>query len=407
MSDFAVGWSTENQESMKSDASLQAGQGTLGVPADCVFYQTICLPGIGVIDGAWDHRERTDAYLGHIDFRRKRVLDVGPANGFFSFEMERRGAEVVAIDLGKEADWDAVPHPDIDVAFLRGALRDNVQLVENAFWFAHKRLNSSVRLIYGSVYDTPNLINRVDVALMSNVLQHFRDPFRAIEQVAKVVGETIIITESLWLDDQDFVSSPSMRLLPNSAILEVNHSWWQVSPTLVIEILKLLSFQGIRCRFHQQRFNGTPVDKRKGLIARSIPHFTVTGTRTGNFRVAFSAGWHDEERSEECVWRWSSHKQASISIKVPIDEACRVQFSFELATIRNQDVQVYFNGSIVWRGEITHMPQPIHLQELELNPGQNFLQINGANEPTKAADNDGRRIGLRISNFNAVTTTRT
>jgi SAM-dependent methyltransferase len=167
---------------MKADASLQAGQDTLGIPPDCMFYQTTCLTGIGVINGQWDHREHTNAYLGDIDFKGKRVLDVGPASGFFSFEMEKRGAEVVAIELGKEADWDAVPHPDIDGAFLRDALRDSVRLIENAFWFTHELLKSNVRLIYGSVYDTPNLINKVDVALMGNVLQHFRDPFRAIEQ---------------------------------------------------------------------------------------------------------------------------------------------------------------------------------------------------------------------------------
>src|ERR1700746_2035746 len=32
------------------------------------------------------------------DLRGKRVLDIGAWDGWFSFEMERRGAEVVAID---------------------------------------------------------------------------------------------------------------------------------------------------------------------------------------------------------------------------------------------------------------------------------------------------------------------
>src|SRR5438270_11281842 len=103
---------------MKADASSQAGQGTLGVPPDCIFYQTICLPGIGVINGQWDHREHTNAYLGDIDFTGKRILDVGPANGFFSFEMEERGAEVVALDLSEEADRHAVPWPNTQGALL-------------------------------------------------------------------------------------------------------------------------------------------------------------------------------------------------------------------------------------------------------------------------------------------------
>jgi predicted nicotinamide N-methyase len=37
-----------------------------------------------------------DPYLGNFDFVGKRVLDVGAASGFLTFEMEKRGAEVVA-----------------------------------------------------------------------------------------------------------------------------------------------------------------------------------------------------------------------------------------------------------------------------------------------------------------------
>jgi SAM-dependent methyltransferase len=263
---------------VKGDASLQAGQDTFGVPADCAFYQTICLPEIGVIEGFWDHRDATDVYLGHADFKGKRVLDIGPANGFFAFEMEKRGATVVAIDLGNDADWDAVPHPGVEMASLKEILRNNVRLVENAFWFAHKRLNSKVQLVYGSVYDTPKLIDRVDVALMSNVLQHFRDPFRAIEQVTKVASETMIITESLWVDDDNFMANPMMRLIPTVTVPDCNHSWWQVSPSLVIEILRLLDYPHIKCELHKQRFNGPPEDRRMRLI----PHFTIIGTRASS-----------------------------------------------------------------------------------------------------------------------------
>jgi 2-polyprenyl-3-methyl-5-hydroxy-6-metoxy-1,4-benzoquinol methylase len=71
-----------------------------------------------------------------------------------------------------------------------------------------------VQLIYGTVYDVPQLVKEVDVALMSNVLQHFRDPLLAIQRVAKVVKETMVITETIWHDDQAFIDSTSMRLLP-------------------------------------------------------------------------------------------------------------------------------------------------------------------------------------------------
>jgi len=51
------------------------------IPDDCLFYQTIALPGYGTIEGCWDHRDHLDAYLGHTDFAGKHVLDVGPGSG--------------------------------------------------------------------------------------------------------------------------------------------------------------------------------------------------------------------------------------------------------------------------------------------------------------------------------------
>jgi 2-polyprenyl-3-methyl-5-hydroxy-6-metoxy-1,4-benzoquinol methylase len=53
------------------------------------------------------------------DLTGKRVLDIGAWDGWFSFEAERRGAEVVALDYVE---------------------------VEN-FLFAHKKLNSKVRYV--------------------------------------------------------------------------------------------------------------------------------------------------------------------------------------------------------------------------------------------------------------------
>ena len=55
------------------------------------------------------------------------ALDVGPANGFWSFEMERRGAKVTAIELGPDDDWDAVPHGGLPPAGLSEALRSGVK----------------------------------------------------------------------------------------------------------------------------------------------------------------------------------------------------------------------------------------------------------------------------------------
>ena len=79
--------------------------------ADCDFYHSMIIPGVGEIIGLWDLRQTVDDYLGRIDFAGKRVLEIGPASGFLTIEMERRGADVVAVELREGVGWDFVPFP--------------------------------------------------------------------------------------------------------------------------------------------------------------------------------------------------------------------------------------------------------------------------------------------------------
>jgi len=81
--------------------------------ADCYFYHTMELPGRGVIEGQdWDLRGRVDEYLGNVDFAGQRVLEIGPASGFLTFEMEKRGADVISVEVTDEHGWDFVPYPE-------------------------------------------------------------------------------------------------------------------------------------------------------------------------------------------------------------------------------------------------------------------------------------------------------
>jgi hypothetical protein len=79
---------------------------------DCDFYHTVEIPGQGVVRGQWDLPQHVDEYLGGYRFAGKRVLEIGPASGFLTFEMERRGADVVALDVPDDPGWDFVPYPD-------------------------------------------------------------------------------------------------------------------------------------------------------------------------------------------------------------------------------------------------------------------------------------------------------
>src|ERR1700674_4896272 len=59
------------------------------------------LPDGTTIEGVCDRpglKHRIAQFPIPEDLRGKRVLDIGAWDGWFSFEMERRGAEVVAVD---------------------------------------------------------------------------------------------------------------------------------------------------------------------------------------------------------------------------------------------------------------------------------------------------------------------
>jgi len=117
-----------------------------------------------------------------------RALDVGTWDGFWAFEMERRGAEVIALDLDDERDLDWVPRrrpkefPDVP----RG----------QGFRLAHKILGSSVERVNLSIYDAhPREIGSFDIVMCGSVLIHLRDQFLALERIAGLCRGTFISAE--------------------------------------------------------------------------------------------------------------------------------------------------------------------------------------------------------------------
>src|SRR5690349_11709746 len=114
---------------------------------DCHFYHSLDLPGIGVVEGMWDLRGRFDDYVGGVDLKNKSVLDVGTANGFLTFEAEKRGArEVVSFDIGDAGLQHLLPFKDslyyTDHASWCAQMNANWERWRNGYWLAH-RLNES------------------------------------------------------------------------------------------------------------------------------------------------------------------------------------------------------------------------------------------------------------------------
>lgn len=242
---------------------------------DCYFYHTINLPDYGVINGSWDLRANIDNYLGNVNFNGKRVLDVGTASGFLCFEMEKRGAEVVAFDLSLDEAWDHVPFCTKAGVYTQ-EVQDfiaqripHIQQLHNSFWFCHRVLNSKANVCYGNAYEIPREIGDVDISLLGCILLHMRNPLAAIESAAKLTRKTIIITEPAFLDID--YNLPAMTLHPNLDNPNCLESWWQLTPRLVGNFLQILGFSEISVTNHIQI----------GINQQPYRLFTVVGNRVG------------------------------------------------------------------------------------------------------------------------------
>jgi hypothetical protein len=222
---------------------------------ECHFYHSMVLPGHGEVTGDWDLREGFDQYIGHVDVRGKRVLDVGTASGFVGFSLESRGASVVAYDLPPYEPGDIVPFDGaVDEIFERER-RLRSERVNNAFWYAHRALQSSVRLVHGTVYAVSREIGPVDIAVMGCILLHLRDPFLALQNVLTLTKETVVVVDLVppgYNSRMTGPTSPVPQWFVPEPGREQRDTWWALSPELVVRVLGVLGFRTSEVFFHNQ-----------------------------------------------------------------------------------------------------------------------------------------------------------
>jgi tRNA (mo5U34)-methyltransferase len=152
-----------------------------GVP----WYHTIELPGGVVTPGRWDARGLPSRVPLPPSLAGQRCLDVGSWDGFWAFEMERRGADaVVALDISDPAawDWPTLSQPSTMERWRRAGTD------APGFAIARAALGSSVEHVQLSVYDvSPALIGSFDFVFIGSLLIHLRDPVRALTALRGVV----------------------------------------------------------------------------------------------------------------------------------------------------------------------------------------------------------------------------
>lgn len=143
-------------------------------------------PGVEAFRGMWEFNLRA---LNEVDFKDKKVLDVGCRDGLFSFEAERRGArEIVGIDndLSPGATEFLIPH-----------------------------FESKVRMYEMNLLElTPERFGTFDIILFFGVLYHLRYPVWSLRKLVDCVsdGGKLVIESGMLVDprygDVEFIYCP-------------------------------------------------------------------------------------------------------------------------------------------------------------------------------------------------------
>ena len=284
--------SKERSAKSISDKSSVSDEEIFAIPlnvesvADCYFYHTMEIPGYGLVQGPWDLRPGIDAYLGGVNFRNKRVLELGTASGFVCFHMERCGAEVIGYDLSQRQDWDVVPFAKYQYKDFANERKEHIRQLNNGFWLAHEAFNSRSKMVYGDIYSVPSEIGQVDICTACSILLHVRDPFLALQNALKLTRQTVIITEPMGKFGLGFLrraadslrgtlSRPTMRFLPDPVSVAPKETWWRLTPDLVKRFIGVLGFEQSAVSYHRQLY-------RRGTVLVSLPQFTVVGYRTAS-----------------------------------------------------------------------------------------------------------------------------
>ena len=183
------------------------------------WYHTLELaPGI-ITPGFFDTRPVADKILPR-SCAGMRCLDIGTFDGFWAFEMERRGAdEVVGIDILDESRWDWPAL--ISDASLAGIERRKGG--GSGFSIARECFDSQAKRVELSIYDLdPNEHGQFDLVFLGSLLHHLRDPVQALSRVRSVCRGWFAAADAINLALDLFVPAPVADIDGNG-----RPCWWR------------------------------------------------------------------------------------------------------------------------------------------------------------------------------------
>ncbi|HSE96519.1 MAG TPA: hypothetical protein VLD61_11560 [Methylomirabilota bacterium] len=217
------------------------------------WYHTVDL-GQGIATpGDYDYRPAVASFGFPDAMHGMTVLDVGSATGFFAFEFERRGADVVSVELPSLADWDM---PVTDRSRILGQMKawhraeDLRELdwlhLEGPFQFCRGLLGSRVRRHRARVDDLTAEglgVESFDLIFVGDVLLHVFSPLQALVALAPLCRGTLIIAQHVPTDPE---GHPVMWYLGSPGQSADGRSWWYPNLSCFEAMLRRLGFRDVR-----------------------------------------------------------------------------------------------------------------------------------------------------------------
>ena len=219
------------------------------------WYHSIDLGGGVVTPGVDDSAYRLPRLDLPASLAGKTVLDIGAWDGFFSFEAERRGAaRVVAADY---YSWHGTGWG-----------------TKQGFLLARETLGSRVEDVDIDVMDLdPARIGTFDVVFFLGVLYHVRHPLLALERVASVTRELLILDTVV---DMLGIRRPAVAFYPGTELNADPTNWWAPNVPAMHGLLRSAGFDEVRT-----------VQEPPGALHRAARAVVHRARRQNSMRSAF------------------------------------------------------------------------------------------------------------------------
>lgn len=138
----------------------------------------------------FDHRPLVPYYGIPERLAGMRCLDIASSNGFWSFEFERRGGQLTAVEIATWEDWDMptgaplpTPTGEAEEAREGGAARVRAPFPADPFTVAKEALNSKVERLNRNLYSLhPDDLGTFDFVHAGDVLLHLERPLEALRR---------------------------------------------------------------------------------------------------------------------------------------------------------------------------------------------------------------------------------